>query len=270
MAHLIRSAKPGSDWTQNELRAFNIEIETVDVARFFRKPDLPRPSVRQGILSNEHYPIDGLPDKDDQIFFDLMDQAMSNVPGQESAVVKFTAHLLKLLGYDDIDDFDRSFRQRVNMPLSMCGSRVPTTADLCVVDRSFVDIALLVQVVKMHPDQLDPAPKLIAQAIATFQRTNMRLSNMGLPTLFQMDIQAITIFGTAPTFFEIYMTHDFLEAVERGSYPSQAATVRRLVPPVPQPALLEECGMRLLDNRAVILGCFEAFKKSIYPWSLDV
>lgn len=81
MAHPIRSAKPGSDWTQNELRAFNIEIETVDVATFFRKSDLPRPSVRQEILSNGHYPIGGLPDKDDQIFFDLMDQAMSNVPG---------------------------------------------------------------------------------------------------------------------------------------------------------------------------------------------
>ena len=235
------------------------------MATFFRKPDLPRPSVRQGILSNEHYPVDGLPDKDDRIFLDLMDQAaiqaMSNVPGQESAVVKFTAHLLKLLGYNDIDDFGRSFRQRVDMPLSMCGSRVPTTADLCVVDRSFVDIALLVQVDKKHPDQLDPAPKLIAQAIATFQRTNMRLSNMGLPTLFQMDIQAITIFGTAPTFFEIYMTHDFLEAVERGSYPSQAATVRRLVPPVPRLALLEECGMRPLDNREVILGCFRGFQE---------
>ena len=149
---------------------------------------------------------------------------------------------------------------------------MPTTADLCVVDRSFVDIALLVQADKRHPDQLDPLPKLVSQAISTFQRTNMRISNMGLPTLFQRTVQAITIFGTTPTFFEFHMPHDFLDAVERGSYPSQAATVRRLVPPVPRLALLEECGMRPLDNRAVILGCFKAFKKSIYPcqWSLDV
>jgi hypothetical protein len=87
MAHLIRSAKSGSDWTQYELRAFNIKIETVDVATFFGKPDLPRPSVRQGILSNEHYPIDGLPDKDDRIFFDLMDQASRMSLGRNRPLV---------------------------------------------------------------------------------------------------------------------------------------------------------------------------------------
>jgi hypothetical protein len=38
MADLIRSAKQASEWTQNEIRAFNIEIQTVDVPTFLTLP----------------------------------------------------------------------------------------------------------------------------------------------------------------------------------------------------------------------------------------
>ena len=262
MAH---TAKSGSDWTWNELRAFNINIITDSVTTFFGNPDLPQPSVRQAILINKHYPIDGLPDKDDRLFFDLMKHAMNIVPEQESAVDDFTAHLLKLLGYDEPD---RIVRQRVDLPLFMCGSRVPTRTDLCVVNRSLSvglhDIVLLVQEDKRHLDKLDPEPQLIAEAIATFQRNKRRLSRMGLPMPNQMTIPGITIIGTAPTFFKISITSALVKAVETGIYPSQDTIVHRLVPPVPRPHLLEEHGMKPLDNRAIILGCFEAFKQYIH------
>jgi hypothetical protein len=260
MAHITRSAKSGPDWTWNELRAYNIRIVTDNVATFFGNPDLPRPSVRQAILTNEHYPINGLPDKDDRLFFDLMKHAMLIVPEQESAVDDFTAHLLKMLGYDEPD---RVVRQRVDIPLFICGSRVPTKTDLCVINRGLNDIVLLVQEDKRHLDQLDPEPQLIAEAIATFQRNNMRLSRMGLPTSNHMTIPGITIIGTAPTFFKISITTALVEAVEMGSYPDEATIVHKLVPPVPRLELLEERGMGPLDSRAVILGCFESFKQFI-------
>jgi hypothetical protein len=189
-----------------------------------------------------------------------MKHAMLIVPEQESAVDDFTSHLLKLLGYDEPD---RIVRQRVYISLFMCGSRVPTKADLCVVNRGLNDIVLLVQEDKRHLDQLDPEPQLIAEAIAAFQRNNMRLSRMGLPMSDQMTIPGITIIGTAPAFFKINITSALVEAAETGIYPSQTTIVHRLVPPVPRLETLEERGMVPLDNRAVILGCFEAFKQFI-------
>jgi hypothetical protein len=72
-----------------------------------------------------------------------MSHAMKIVPEQESAVDDFMGHLLKLLGYDEPD---RVVRQRVDRPLFMCGRRVLTKADVCVINGGGLgDIILLVQ-----------------------------------------------------------------------------------------------------------------------------
>lgn len=52
MANLIRSAKSGSDWRQNELVAFNITIQNVDVQTFFGVAQLPQTTVSTVILNN--------------------------------------------------------------------------------------------------------------------------------------------------------------------------------------------------------------------------
>ena len=80
----------------------------------------------------------------------------------------------------------------------MCGRRVLTKADVCLINGGG-DIILLVQEDKRHLEQLEPLPQLIAGAVSAFQNNNTRLSSMGLPTLNQMFIPGITIFGTAPT-----------------------------------------------------------------------
>ncbi|KIL59303.1 hypothetical protein M378DRAFT_169471 [Amanita muscaria Koide BX008] len=45
MANLIRSAKSGNDWTQNELRAYNIHVVDQSFVEFFNQNQLPVPSV---------------------------------------------------------------------------------------------------------------------------------------------------------------------------------------------------------------------------------
>jgi hypothetical protein len=50
MANIIRSAKSGSDWTSNDLIAYNISIESQDSATFFEVPALPDPHVPQEML----------------------------------------------------------------------------------------------------------------------------------------------------------------------------------------------------------------------------
>jgi len=45
MASIVLSAKSGSDWTENELTAFNIRVDTVNAATFFNTAQLPAPLV---------------------------------------------------------------------------------------------------------------------------------------------------------------------------------------------------------------------------------
>ena len=139
-----------------------------------------------------------------------------------------------------------------------------TAADVCVINaRGLGGITLLVQEDKRHLEQLEPEPQIISEATSSFQSNNTRLSRMGLPTLNQMTIPGITIFGTAPTFYKINITTALVEAVEAGMYPSQATIVHKLVPLVPRLKRLERYGMRPLEHRAAILGCFEAFKQFV-------
>ncbi|KAJ4465181.1 hypothetical protein C8J55DRAFT_441351 [Lentinula edodes] len=51
MANLLRSAKSSSDWTQNELRAYNITVQWQDAATFFGVDPLPQPAVAQEVLT---------------------------------------------------------------------------------------------------------------------------------------------------------------------------------------------------------------------------
>ncbi|KIL60759.1 hypothetical protein M378DRAFT_187705 [Amanita muscaria Koide BX008] len=249
MANFIRSPKSGSDWGRNELRAYNIVIVPESVAAFFGNAQLPPSTISPEILAHVAYPAAGLP-SDERLFFDLLEEAMLPPPGdlKESAVNDFVAHLLRLLGYHEPN---RHIRTRKDIPLYMCSADTHAKTDVCVIDRTS-NILLL----ESHPE-----PQLIAEAIAAFQSHNNRLSRAGLPTVNATVIPGITMAGTAPTFYKVDITTALVNAVETGEYPSQATTVHKLIPPVQSRWDFERDGMRPLNNRAVILSCFEAFKQ---------
>jgi hypothetical protein len=259
MATLIRSTKSGSEWTRNELRAFNITITHQKVATFFGNPTLPQPPVDRIILDNRQYPPDGIADKDNRNFFFYLEEAMATPPGEESAVADFTAHLLSLLGYNTANCF---IRQRKDIPLVMCGGRTQAKTNVCVVDRD-QRILLLVQEDKGLLEGVDPEPQLIAEAIAAFQYNNTLLRRIGAQLIQAKTIPGITMIGSTPTFYKINVTQDLLYAVETGQYPANPTTVYKLVPPVDDLSRLRQNGMKPLNNRAVILGCFEAFKQFV-------
>ncbi|KAF8556496.1 hypothetical protein OG21DRAFT_615014 [Imleria badia] len=259
MTTLIRSTKSGSEWTKNEHRAYNITVTPQNVATFFGNPTLPQPSVHQVILDNEEYPANGIVDKDDRKFFFYLEEAMAIPPGEESAVDDFTAHLLALLGYDVVNRF---IRQRKDIPLFMCWGQTHANTDVCVVDRN-LGILLLVQEDKRHLEEADPEPQLIAEAIAAFQHNNTRLQRIGVQPIQKKTIPGITMIGSTPTFYKITITQDLVEAVETAQYPANVTTVHKLVPPVDDLARLSQNGMKPLNNRAVILRCFEAFRQFV-------
>ena len=259
MANLIRSVKPGSDWTDNELRAYNIEVVPESVATFFGNSNLPPPTISPAILAHETYPAAGLPHLPDDVrnFFDLLEAVMT--PSEWwSAVVDFSIHLLRLLGYNKQN---RIIRRRTIIPLYMCSANTHTKTDVCVVDCTTERSLLLLQMDMQYPDGKDREPQLIAMAIAAFQFHNHRLSTLGLPTVNTAVIPGIMMVGTAPTFYKINVDTSLVEAVELGEYPTQTTIVHKLTPPVQVPEDFQQDGMQPLNNRAVILSRFEAIKQ---------
>jgi hypothetical protein len=50
-AKTFRSPKSGSDWTQQDLKAFNISIRFENAETFFQMPTLPEPAVSEETLT---------------------------------------------------------------------------------------------------------------------------------------------------------------------------------------------------------------------------
>lgn len=139
MANLIRSPRSGNDWSENELRAFNIQVASVGTARFFGNTELPPSTVSPAILNNAQMPP-GTISKEDRLFFEyLSDVERSSQEG--SAVDDFPAHILRMLDYDNQDR--GMIKTRKTIPFTMSGCRVDAKTDVCVMDHA--DYRLLVQ-----------------------------------------------------------------------------------------------------------------------------
>jgi len=138
MASLLRSAKSGSDWSDNELLAFNIRVVDASITAFFNTPELPPPTVSATILNNMDKP-DGPLMKDDHLFFQYM-RLVENPRSPESRVDDFAAFILRILNYNNED---RVICQRTKISFPMAGQRVDAKTDVCLMDE--LELLLLVQ-----------------------------------------------------------------------------------------------------------------------------
>jgi hypothetical protein len=261
MANIIRRAKPGREWTSNELQAYNITIQVQDAQTFFGQPPT-QPSVHPDLTSYESA-VD-MQDKDSRYAIRYMDIAMNPRPGEESAVADFTMHILKILDYESASGHtgDRILRTRKDIPLLMCGAWTYAKTDVCLLDEQ--QIVLLVQEDKCHIKTEDPNAQLIAEAIAAFQVNNRRRQmTFGHRPLDHKLIPGIAMVGTMPTFFKVPVTSQLVNAVELGEFPAQKTVVHMHIPELVRPARRYSEGMRPLDNRNTILACFEAFKQFV-------
>ncbi|OBZ65509.1 hypothetical protein A0H81_14462 [Grifola frondosa] len=257
MARNIPSAKSGNDWTMNELIEFNIQVESVDAVTFFGHEDLPQPPVSHTILNNVDMP-DGSLSKSDRQFFHYLRDAI-RASGEESAADDFAAFILRMFNYDEPD---RVIHQQKKISFIMAGQGIDATTDLCLI--TFTDYLLLVQKDKQYVTSDDPEPQLIAEAIAAFYQNNLTRDRTGLPRLPSTVFPGITMIGTAPIFYRIPVTEELLTVVATAAYPSDHRTVvQRFIPPVTHPQLYVQQGLVPLDNRYVVMQCFEAFKSLI-------
>jgi hypothetical protein len=123
---------------------------------------------------------------------------------------------------------------------------------------------LLVQEDKRHLEPTDPEPQLIAEAIAAFATNNQaREQTLGRAPLPSKVMAGITMVGTSPTFYKIKVTQELVTAIGQGAYPQMVTIVYAHVPAIPRPNRRWNEGMKPLDNRQIILSCYEAFKKFV-------
>ncbi|KAJ7220336.1 hypothetical protein GGX14DRAFT_493710 [Mycena pura] len=254
----IQGPKSGCDWTENDLAAYNIRIVYQDALSFFRIPALPPPALKHPAVL--HLP--GPAYTNDPTVYELlrtMDLAMLPTYTDESAVDDFAVLLLRELGYAPAG---RVIRTRKDIPLIVCGDNTLMKADVCIVDGGGI-MLLLVLEDRRHVGGADPLPQLVAEAIAAFDLNNMTRERLGLEPLPSKDIPGITLKGTSPIFFKIPVTKQLVAAVRSGHYPAAETVVYAHLPAIPRPVDRWYEGMRPLDNRNIILSCYEALKRFV-------
>ena len=153
MAGIIRSAKSGSDWKDNELELYNIHLDFQDAQTFFGENSFPVPSVHEEVLTAAT--ADGAVDNATYRLLAQLDLAMMPTDPEETAVVDFAVALFESLGYLDRP---RAVRTHEELRFTTCGERKYAKPDICIIDRSANDIILLVQATSTRMLSLLPRP----------------------------------------------------------------------------------------------------------------
>ncbi|KAG6375279.1 hypothetical protein JVT61DRAFT_3500 [Boletus reticuloceps] len=177
MAHSIRIAKSGGDWTKSDLAAYNIKLARQDQLTFFGIQSLPPPQVDPELLTA--YDAADATNEQNAKFLTLLHNVHSPFSG-ESAVVDFAVELFEVLGYANKH---RVVKTWVDLPFVSCGEIRNARSDVCLVDREhgYEDILLVVQEDKrfIGVQDVDPEAQLIVQAIAAFSINNKQRLSAG-------------------------------------------------------------------------------------------
>lgn len=256
------AAKAASDWTHDDLDALNITVTFQDTATFFNLPHgvLPEPTL------NHHSILSTLSSGDTSTaeVFDFLRsmESAAALPPVKDSVIDFISNLFRELRYSPRRG--RVIRTRAEIPLLMSGEIRHSTASACILDSN--DISLLVLEDRRHMDEndVDPEPPLIAEAISAFQLSNSsRQHLLGLPPLDARLVPGLTMAGTLPVFYKVPVTNELAQAIQSGTYPTTPTQVHAHIPSIPRAVSRFSEAMKPLDNRRVLLGCFEAFKQFV-------
>jgi hypothetical protein len=253
MANLIRSAKSGSDWTANELIAYNITVVTQSPQDFFRGNTEPSLNDMDPSLITSTADADNLTDN---TFEYLAHLDLASKATQESFIDEFARKTLRVLGF-----VERGLllTTRFSIPLTICGDDHRTAqTDVCLFSRQSM-VLLVLQEDKTISNTSNPEPQVIAEAIAAFQYNNERRQIGGLPTLDAMTIPCITMIGTRPTFYLVPVTQALSTAVVTGQYPETPTKVFKCVTTSGPNRPFSE-GMETPEYRRVAFQRFVAFK----------
>ena len=253
MVDIIRSAKSGSDWTRNELLAYNIKVVPRPPEQFFG-------AATAGVSLSGLDPLvitgsTDTPDVSDTTLRYLTYLDLATRASQETLIDEFSRQTLDLLGYAERG---LALFTRYIIPLTICGEGKSAQTDVCLVDRRSM-ILLVLQEDKMVFDSSNPEPQVIAEAIAAYQHNNDQRERRGLPALDSMVIPCITMVGTRPTFYLVPVNQALSDAVTTGRYPPMLTEVFKCVTVAGHNRSSCE-GMEKPEYRRLALERFVAFK----------
>jgi hypothetical protein len=142
MANLIRSAKPGSDWSTNELLAYNITVQRQDVISFFGHELGSIDHLDTNLFSSADPTIAVDFSQETYRFLAYLDLASRANAGQESAIDDLARSVLEVTGFDQRGTI---LRTRYDIPFTICGdSHRAARSDVCLVHLNSM-ILLVVQ-----------------------------------------------------------------------------------------------------------------------------
>ncbi len=256
LTNLTRLAKSVSEWTSNELEAYKIIVQEQNTEQFFGGT-LPECTGPPGFVQFEYLPARRV-DATSKALFKGLDLVRGMDKGEVSPVADFAAELLRAMGYETEHT---SVHTRKTFRLFMCGKDVDAMADVCLVDDT-TGVLLVVEEDKWYLRLTEgPEVQVIAEAIAAFQENNIERVSKSLEPLKEVVIFGITMSCSSPKFYKIKVTEELDYALRHGLYPPTTTFVYRHTPRLPQ---LLGNGMRTLENRKVMLQCFEAFKRFVF------
>jgi hypothetical protein len=255
MSRLVRTPKSASDWTRHDLNAYRISVEEQDAALFFGVDELPEPNCPQDFLRYQARSPSTDETTDDLLW--TMVSALGVAGLGEGSVDQFARSLLRALGFTS-----RAVCPLVRRPLEllMGGESRSAQTDVCLV---YGDTVLLL----VQENKVEGAPpgrgeaQLIAEAIAARQfNVAAGAVDAGLTEV----MPAILLTGTYPAFYRIPVSAELDTSIGSLGYPEEETRVARCTPRLPRPGTMRSEGMVPLDNRSIVLGYFEAFRRHVF------
>lgn len=239
MANLIRDSKNVNEWCTTDLEAYRITVEDDNLLNFSTST-----AINDSVLDFE-YGRDNISDlgAEEKRLISYINLATMS---QNKSVINNLS--LKLLEYTNYDRDVRTVYIDYTISFETSSVVTPASLDVCLVENMY---QLLLQ------ESNTPEPQVIAKAIAMYQENNRIRTYNGLDELDIMAIPCITMIGTFPIFYVVPVTKNLSLSVIYGTYPDVETIVSRYIPNV-MGSRLE--GMRSIENRRLLLGCFEAFR----------
>ncbi|KAF8474570.1 hypothetical protein JB92DRAFT_3134653 [Gautieria morchelliformis] len=232
----IRTAKSGCHWTSAELLDYSITILPCDVPAFFNSKPSSDPHHSEFLTKENGEDINDHLTRDLAKLLYLASSA-PNVATVDIFAVTFLSHLR----YTSETRYISIWKE---LPLTMCGEETYAKPDVYLSDSSSSILMLL-------------------QEDKTVKNTSDVEEKAKLPRLKEMIIPGIVMHGTAPAFYLILDTEELSEAVILGRPPTIKTVVKEYIPEVLRMDKQTSEGMMPLDNRVIIVKCYEAFKRLI-------
>ncbi|KAJ1958758.1 hypothetical protein IWQ62_004853 [Dispira parvispora] len=217
MAHLPRRCKSGSQWTLEDLEAFNIHISPSGNVPSFSSSEPINPFAFRATLELMKNFKGSVVDYVSQVsqMSTTGNDGMARHLAQDCAV-----RLFHLGGYIS---HGRSIGEDGNLMITMCGVRTEVDIDVYIKDRN--GLFTVLQANEIGPGGSHPEARVIAGAIAAYQYNKERAQELGIVLPDPYVLSCIVMMGISIKYLQVPV-HTWLDdAIRNGTYPERETII---------------------------------------------